>query len=493
MERSYTASRDTDRCYTAKSSGDNLVSELIGPQRDTLLISHANPEDNEFSLWLALQLANHGYRVWCDLTKLLGGEVFWDNIEEVIRNSAAKVLYVLTRTSNTKDGPLRELQVAQGVARKEKLKDFVVPLHIDDLPHGEVTIELSRLNSIPFRGSWAHGLDQLLKKLSEDLIPRSHHFNPEAVNQWWRTQFSSETGVARQPERYFSNWFLIEQLPEHVYLHVLGRKGIGKIEIAEKPPYPAFQDGITLVTFARASDFENKLGSEIYIAQESEPRTLKELLEKKDFGRALSQLLRLAWEQALNERKLPVYELANEVKSFYFPLKFVPGDRLYFQGVDGKQSYRAMVGYSTRKNPKTGTSSLRYWHFALEARPIRYPVLAYAMKPHVAFSTNGADLWECKKRMASARQSQCKNWWNDEWRDRTLAAVNFLADEDGVIRFRLSSDVSLSISPQPMMFDSPVSYQDPQSRISEEDSPDDYADNSLEEDDDPYEDDRSGG
>ncbi|HET6179083.1 MAG TPA: hypothetical protein VFE61_19295 [Candidatus Sulfotelmatobacter sp.] len=43
--------------------------------RDTLLLSHANPEDNEFTLWLALQLANDGYRVWCDLTKLLGGEV----------------------------------------------------------------------------------------------------------------------------------------------------------------------------------------------------------------------------------------------------------------------------------------------------------------------------------------------------------------------------------------------------------------------------------
>ena len=38
-------------------------------QRDTLLLSHANPEDNEFTLWLALQLANEGYRVWCDLTK----------------------------------------------------------------------------------------------------------------------------------------------------------------------------------------------------------------------------------------------------------------------------------------------------------------------------------------------------------------------------------------------------------------------------------------
>src|SRR6266852_3990821 len=75
--------------------------------RDTLLLSHANPEDNEFTLWLALQLAKEGYRVWCDLTKLLGGEIFWDDIEDVIRQSAVKVLFVLSRTSNARDGALR--------------------------------------------------------------------------------------------------------------------------------------------------------------------------------------------------------------------------------------------------------------------------------------------------------------------------------------------------------------------------------------------------
>ena len=83
--------------------------------RDTVLLSHANPEDNEFTLWLALQLANQGYKVWCDLTKRLGGELFLDDIEEVIRTRAAKVLYVLSRTSNAKDGPLRELHLAQSV------------------------------------------------------------------------------------------------------------------------------------------------------------------------------------------------------------------------------------------------------------------------------------------------------------------------------------------------------------------------------------------
>lgn len=36
--------------------------------RDMVFFSHANPEDNEVTRWLALQLARAGYAVWCDLT-----------------------------------------------------------------------------------------------------------------------------------------------------------------------------------------------------------------------------------------------------------------------------------------------------------------------------------------------------------------------------------------------------------------------------------------
>lgn len=429
--------------------------------RDVLLLSHANPDDNEFTLWLALQLAKEGYRVWCDLTKLLGGEVFWDDIEDVIRQSAAKVLFVLSRTSNARDGALRELHLAQGLAKREKLRDFVIPLHIDDLPHNEVTIELTRVNSIPFDKSWAAGLATLLKKLEEDAIPKSPSFNPTAVNQWWRTKFSAEEGVRREPEEYLSNWFEVT-LPEHVYFHTISRKTIGKIEVTGALPYPAVQDGISLITFATASDFDDQLGPDLYIAEESSPFAVQKLLDETDFGKHLFRLLRLAWEFTLAERKLPIYELANQVKSFYFPKDLLPSDKAYYIGVDGNRTYRAMVGYSTRTNPTTGISKKRYWHFGLEARPMVHPTLAYVIKPHVGFTSDGATLWESKKMLASARRSQCKGWWNDKWRDMILAAMTHLADDDGIIRLKLGSDACLALSNRPISFNSPVAYTDPQ-------------------------------
>jgi len=285
--------------------------------RDTLLLSHANPEDNEFTLWLALQLANEGYRVWCDLTKLLGGEVFWDNIEQVIKDRAVKVLYVLSKTSNNKDGPLKELHFAQGVAKREKLKDFVIPLHIDDLPHGDITIEITRINTVPCAKSWGAGFAKLLEKLEEDGVPKGSKFNRTAVNDWWRTQFSAQQGLRSEPEEYLSNWFPIT-LPTHIYFHSLSRRSIGALEVASALPFPAVQDANLLITFAKASDFEGKLGPEMYIAEAGTPLEVAALLAepKTIFGKHLFQLLRLAWEHMLEERVLPLHELANKAKCF---------------------------------------------------------------------------------------------------------------------------------------------------------------------------------
>lgn len=103
--------------------------------RNLVFISHANPEDNEFTRWLGLQLTKHGYAVWSDVTKLIGGESFWGDIEDAIRTRTTKFLFVLSRASNGKPGALDELHLAKTVAKtignSEGVKDFVVPLRHD--------------------------------------------------------------------------------------------------------------------------------------------------------------------------------------------------------------------------------------------------------------------------------------------------------------------------------------------------------------------------
>jgi hypothetical protein len=80
--------------------------------RRVIFISHATPQDNVFAAWLAAQLAIAGYEVWCDVTKLLGGEAWWRDIDQAIDAAAFRVLFVSTLEANRKPGTLRELRLA---------------------------------------------------------------------------------------------------------------------------------------------------------------------------------------------------------------------------------------------------------------------------------------------------------------------------------------------------------------------------------------------
>lgn len=210
-----------------------------------VFVSHANPEDNDFARWLALQLANEGYPVWCDLTRLLGGEKFWEDIQNAISNRTAKFLFALSRPSNTKSGTLDELNCALGVEKKCKLKDFVITLKLDDLPYDDVYINVQRRNHIDFRSSWASGFSQLLKKLVDETVPKDVRFNPDAVSSWWRSQneFSAEQGLLQQQDEHLSNWFPIGGVPSHINRHLVTRDSIGKIEFdAATFRWPAASD-----------------------------------------------------------------------------------------------------------------------------------------------------------------------------------------------------------------------------------------------------------
>src|SRR4051812_30743404 len=123
--------------------------------RSLLFISHANPEDNRFTQWIALQLVKNGYAVWSDITDMLGGEDPWNTPEHAIRQNTSKFLFILSRSSNVKPGVQKELQVAENTATQSQLANFIVPLLIDDLPIREANIRVSNSLAISFVDSWA--------------------------------------------------------------------------------------------------------------------------------------------------------------------------------------------------------------------------------------------------------------------------------------------------------------------------------------------------
>lgn len=424
-------------------------------QRNMVFVSHANPEENELALWLSLQLANEGYAAWCDLTRLLGGEKFWEDIQEAISTRTAKFLYILSRASNQKRGTLDELDCAISTEKRNSLRDFIITVKADDLPCDEVYIGVRRLNHIDFR-AWAKGLAILLDKFENDAVPRTPGFDRDAVCSWWRDQFSADAGVLEQPEQLLSNWFKVENVPSVLYEHKLSAIKLGPVGIEDTVfAYPAvWVSDVSFLTFARADEISASLGENLEISATNEYRYDDVLsgASVEDGPKYISQLFRIAWEDALKKR-LPVYAMANKQLCFYFTGDLVKDDYIDFDTIDAQKTWRNIVGFKTLLGGR-----VRYWHYGITGKPILRPETLFVLKGHVLFSDDRKTLWDSKDATAKARRNQCRTWWNDDWRDRLLATMSHLAAADGTIAIPLAGSASFTLSKFPMLFESPVSY-----------------------------------
>lgn len=464
-----------------------------------IFISHALPEDNDFTRWLALRLAKEGYPVWCDLTKLLGGEDFWCDVQDAIKNKTTKFLFVLSRNSNEKGGALKELALATRVGKNKN--DFVIPLKIDDLPSDDATIELVRLNSVDFFTNWISGFNCLLQKFEKDKVPKDERFNPSTVASWWRDQQKQQSLVQATKETCASNWFKISDLPETIYLHSLSAafKGedkelpIGIPNYRYKSGFFCFESAVLVSARLLGHAKTITYTQELSLADFQRWGHSKLKIEKSEARNIVTNLLRRAFEIMCLESGLKEYSLAGDARCYYFPDGFLEGEKIHYQHLDGRKAYRQMTGRQTLL-PRDGQSRYRIWHFAIQGKLIRWPELAFAVTSHVVFSEEGA-LIKSKARQHSARRKQCKMWHNNTWLDRLLAAMFHLHDTDSThfISVSCGSDVSFSVQTKPLLFESPVVYDVIDSVIVSDGSMNDDADIEMSEDDDDDDDLREEG
>jgi hypothetical protein len=90
------------------------------------------------------------------------------------------------------------------------------------------------------------------------------------------------------------------------------------------------------------------------------------------------------------------------------------------------------------------------------------------MHSHVLFSDDGEVLWPSTTAMHKARRGQCKNWWNDDWRDRLLAAMAWLSEGEATMALPLGVSVSGVVCARPIRFVSPVTLNEAARRVVDE-------------------------
>jgi hypothetical protein len=427
--------------------------------REVVFISHANPEDNEFATWLTLRLTREGYRVWCDVANLMGGDDFWRDIETSIRDHTRKFIYILTRASNRKQGPLQELAIAAGVARQLNEPGFVIPVKLDDLPHSDHNIQIHRLNALTFTAGWQEGLVSLLTTLDDAAVPRPLQNGAAQVASWWNENRLNHDILQRKPESLWTNWFSLKGLPKHIWVWDIPENA----KLPDSFPYPTYRMEGRLFSFAEAAalttDGQTPTGGR-GLRIPSQPRrdpAKKTGLKRHQVITAVKQLLRQAWAQMARQHSLPMYDLSSGRQTLWFP-KSATGDTIEFEGVNGGRSQRDLCGYKTITKPN-GDKYKRYWHFGLEAVPVLYPSPVLALKSHVVFTLDGKHAAGDSKYQHRARRGQCAMWWNDKWRDLTLAAVACLAD-NGVLSVPVAPSESLVVEPRPIRYSANVGYRD---------------------------------
>ncbi len=432
--------------------------------RDMLFVSHASPEDDEFARWLALQLAKEGYPVWCDRTKLLGGEPFWEEIEVAIRTRTRRFIFVQSRNSNQKEGPLDEVNLARTVRKQLTDDHFIIAVRIDDLPFSEFNIRLHKLNSVDFSGNWMAGFVQLIKRLEEDGIGKNDKFGKDAVAVWWRQHFGEDEGVSDATDHYVSNRLQLVEFPKSINIIKLETAISEKVDIS-KAPYPISRHGKLIVSFATFRDllpfFESlHIGNDGTDTEETLhflDRGIPSAIEGRSARNHVRFLLRQGFNNLAAARGLNEQSLTGRRRFFWFPQNLVENDRVSYRTPDGVATWKQVVGFKSLK-AKDGSVRIRNWHFGVEGVP-RVGFETYlAVLPHVVFSEDG-HAYESDKKQHACRRSQCRRWYNNDWRDRLLATLHFLENGGEELRIPLAPASFGIFESKPAVLESPVNYE----------------------------------
>lgn len=438
-------------------SDDGVPLEQI--EKNLVFISHANPEDNAFATWLAGQLTLAGYSVWSDVTKLVGGETFWEDIEQTIRDRAAKVVAVLSKPSQKKPGVLDEIDLAVRVERSTGLQRFVLPIRIDDMPYADIRANIARKMVIDFTENWAVGLRKLLTVLERDRVPRNTSNNADALAAWMRNRITEETSLSSEPEKLIANWLAIRQLPSVVSMHDVSAPAENINSLVRSFRCPYFRYLRLVGSFANSDDLQHDLPPEIKITESyriatdvflvGKPNELPGMLRREAHKFVIS-LLRKSWNLKMRNKGLQSFETASGQLAWYMPKDFVESNRVEFFDDDGNRRRKSLVGWSERRKV--------FWHFAVEARPVLGNYPHFLLKQHVIFTLDGLSPIDSKERMHLLRRRFCKSWWNDRWRDLLIAYVYWLGNGENLL-LEAGTNAVVQLSGELMTVQSPVSLR----------------------------------
>ncbi len=413
--------------------------------RKTVFISHANPEDNDAALWFGARLAAEGYEIWSDITKLIGGEYFWDSIENIIRNKSGCVIVLLSRKGHDKAGVLDEVNVAISTERQLKLDTFVLPVRVDDLPFGQIRANLARKNVIDGSKNLSNALTEILTALEDMNLPKEVDDVSYALSTWRKSR--EEVDGRADPRTYLTiqNAVEVSHWPNPLRKSPLPRL-LPRFQSDVVRPFLAtghvsgghlcFAEGAELERWFADRDLA-EVGASAALVNGLDEDVIGALdLSWSEARRAVSRIVRSSWNEMCRQRGLLRYEMSSGHSCWYVPIAGDGITEVQFVDVDGKKKRRNLVGRSNKRGV--------YWHLGIEAN-FDHTSNLVRLRSHVIFSYDGKRPIVSNSKQHSLRRAFCRNWWNDRWRTLIQGMLSFLAQGRDEICLPVSPSSSIRV------------------------------------------------
>ena len=425
--------------------------------RDAIFISHANPEDNAFTVWLGARLTAAGYEVWADVLGLRGGQDWQRLLEDALRNKVCKVLLVGTEHGVKRQGVRNEIQIAHMVSRRIGDAEFVIPLRLTNF---DAPFLIAQAQYIDFKRNWADGLAELLATLEDDdRVPRKLNSESETMDYWKQVHVRHGQSLTSKPELLVTNWLSIKQLPETLYLYdfhggISHEHAKRQMNSATWPIVP-FRRGF--LAFCPLHDLQDHFGPSLTLKIVDQISTNAFLddswpdqgIERFDAHKQFANLMRQAMELTLRSRRLSSYEMAGGEQAWWGALGSVPSQQIAYSWEGGLTGRRQIIGYSKTRR--------LHWHYGITPKPRFVPFPHVRFVNRVLFTEDGLTPINNPRRMHRLRRSFTRSWRNAKWRGMLLAFLHWLSDGETCMAVPVGSETAFYLRFPPVTANAPVS------------------------------------
>ncbi len=385
--------------------------------REHLFINYAT-EDQSFADWLALKLTSEGYKVWYDRFELLGGESYPKDITDAIQNRTFRFLALLSHFSIDKENPRKELTLASNVSRELGIRDFIIPVKVDNIRPSELNFLTADLVHIPFDHSWYLGLNSLLKKLQGIDTPKNSDSGRARINEWVEREQKSPI----KEERIWSNLLTIKEIPKFVRKYTT-TKFVDFYSLQER--WSFYQSNSAIFSFvpppAELQDLLVELEPVPYPASNGQ--------NNDEIEKAVKELIRKGIRRICLNKGMELGGPYN--KALHFPHGLLPQNHINFLNYEGKKTFLSVAGERKFRKLVLGryqTDVSRY-HLTLSFKLLPSDNHLPLVGLRLGLLMTDLEEQPLEPRQANARRKAItRDWWNKEWLLRMMAVTSWLSD-----------------------------------------------------------------